>query len=223
MGYEKYSSISTLINTVNQPRMTFLETWQAGAVDALIWTPTNPATGTAWTLGTVTGIGRSIRTVPNATEFGRLVSNHIWDAMVTYWGNNTIQKSLNMEWEMQLSNLANIDNANAFYGLTAVSTDTRSSNNIIGFGLNTDVLETVTDAAGVEQATTTFGETLTNKNRFRIQVTATNVKFYLNGAVIATHATTFPRVPMYLQFIHMTDGGGASALNLGKVRVWWTE
>jgi hypothetical protein len=161
--------------------------------------------------------------VPNANEVARLVSNHVWDAQVTLWGNNTIQKSLNMEWEAMLANVANMDNANTFMGLTAVSTDTRSSNNIIGFGLNTDVLETVTDSAGVEQATTTFGETLTNLNRFRIQVTTTNVKFYLNGSVIATHATTFPRMPMYLQFILDTEGTGAATLKLGKVRTWWTE
>jgi hypothetical protein len=203
--------------------MTFLETWQAGAVDALMWTVTNPATGTAWTLAELSQPGRGIYTAPNANEVARLVGNHTWDALGSYWGTNTMQRTLYVEFEGKFTDQANLDNAITFLGLTDGAADTRATNNVIGFCLLADVLCTLTDNAGVETTTTTFGETLANWNKFRIEVSSAGVKFYVNDTLKATHTTNINRGTKYFNLYLDTDAGGAATFELGKVRIWWTD
>jgi len=212
------------IKMLTRPGITVIYPWQDAVIDAALWTITDPATGTAW--GTPKALswgGRGITSVPNANETARIVSDQPWDALPTLWGTNYIQRSLYVEFIMALANVANMDNTLCFFGLTPDPANDRSSNNIIGFGLNTDVLETITDNAGAETTNTTFGETLTDVNRFGIFVMEDAVYFLLNGTIIASHITNLPDSLQYLNFFIDTEAGGAGTIELGKIRVWWDD
>lgn len=205
---------------INAPRMNFIETWQDEAgIDLTTWTVTDPVTGTAWVRGAVGGYLMAV-VVPNASENGRLRSNQRWSIVPAAYGTNQIQRKFVLEFECYLQTVANIDNVNFFMGLTNGIANTRASNNIIGFGLVGDALQTITDNAGAETVNTGFGETMINLNKFKIEVSLNSVVFSLNEVVIATHVTNLPNSTMWLNFYYPTEAGGASILSLGIIRCW---
>jgi len=116
--------------------------------------------------------------------------------------------------------VANIDNTISFLGLTTGTADDRTTNNIIGWGLNADVLQSVTDNAGVETTNTGFGETLTNWNKLAIDVYSGGVRFYINETLKATHIANLPDNPVYLNFYVDTEAGGAATIELGIIRAY---
>lgn len=89
-----------------------------------------------------------------------------------------------------------------------------------GWGINTDVLESITDDGISETTNTTFGETLTNWNKLKIEVYSGHVKFYINEVMKADHTTNLPDFPMYINFHVDTVAGGAATIELGVVRAW---
>lgn len=199
------------------PKVQMAESWQTLAIDPVIWTPTDPATGAAWAAGTV-GTILAAASAPNANETARLRSNHQWISNPGVFGVNTIVQRLRLCFEAQFTNIANIDNTLSILGgLSAGGVATRATDNIIVFGLVGDALQTISDVGGVEETNTGFGETLTNWNKFRIDVSAGLVAFYLNEALIASHVVSFPDLPMFLNFFLDTEAGGAAAIRIGQV------
>ena len=202
-----------------EPANRLIESWQDLLIDANIWTVTDPATGIPWT-PQVSGAFLYNIVTPNANEVCRMRGNHWW---VQSWNTpnlNLVVKKLVMEFELMIGVPANLDNTLAFFGLLPSAVATRATQNIIGFGLAADVLQTITDSGGVETTNTAFGETLANHNKFRIEVIESAVRFYLNEVLIATHAANVPTVPMLPTFFYDTDAGGACALSHGIIRVW---
>jgi hypothetical protein len=200
--------------------LSFFEGWQDEAgIDPIVWTVTNPATGGAWTRGAVGAYLMAVVS-PNASENSRLRSNQRWVCAPVVYDRNQILRRLVLEFECYLQLVANVDNANFFMGLTAAVGATRASNNLIGFGLIGDALQTITDDGGAETVNTGFGETMANLNKFKIVVERDVVSFYLNEVRIASHITTLPNAPMYLNFYYPTEAGGPSILSLGTIRLW---
>ncbi len=220
MTVDHEGTLHDIYKRQQRPLMSLLETWQDEAgIDPTVWDTLDPATGTAWTRG---GSDSYLRAYsgPNANETARLWSIMRWPCQCGVWNDNTVYRQLFLEFEMKLATVANLDNSLCFFGLTEDTSDDRSDNDIIGFGLNADILQTVTDAAGTETTNTTFGETLTNWNRFGIWVARSSVRFLLNGAVIATHTTNLPAFPMWLNWYMDTEAGGAAGIHLGVIRAW---
>ncbi len=204
---------------VAEPTNKLIESWQDLLIDANIWTVIDPATGIPWT-PQVSGAFLYNVVTPNANEVARMRGNHWW---VQNWNTpnlNLMVKKLVMEFELVIGVPANLDNTLCFFGLLPSAVATRATNNIIGFGLAADVLQTITDSGGAETVDTAFGETLTNHNKFRIEVIESAVRFYLNEVLIATHAANVPTVPMLPTFYYDTEAGGACALSHGIIRVW---
>lgn len=215
--------ISDLLGMATRPAIYLYEGWQDEAgIDAAVWTWANPATGVAWARG-ADGADLMATSIPNANETARLNSNQRWVVAPTLYGTNKVLRKFILEFEMQLANVANLDNALCLFGLTPAVGNDRSSNNIIGFALLADVLQTVTDLAGAETVFTGFGETLTNKNKLRIEIYANVIQFYLNEALIATHTANLPDQPMYLNFFTDTEAGGAATFKLGISRCWMED
>jgi hypothetical protein len=156
---------------------------------------------------------------PNALENARLRSNQRWIAEPTVYNTNQILRRLSWEFECYLQLVGNIDNAHFFMGLSNAAAATRASNNIIGFGLVADALQTITDSGG-ETVNTGFGEDMTALNKFKIDISRDSVAFYLNEVLIATHITNLPDAPMYLNFYYPTEVGGPSIISLGIIRAW---
>jgi len=211
-----------IIGMLARPRVSFIETWQDElGIDFTVWTPTNPATGAAWTRGAAGAYLRAT-SVPNANETARLRSNQRWMAAPGVYGANTILRWLTWEFEMRLTNLANLDNTLSLFGLTPNVGDNRASNNILSWALvgAGNALQSVTDLAGVETVNTGFGENLANWNKFRIEVLAGTVRFYLNEVLVATHVANLPDQPMYFNWFYDTTAGGAATAEIGIVRAW---
>jgi hypothetical protein len=214
------SSIGPLVEMMTRPSLGFYESWQdETGIDPLVWTVTDPATGAAWARGAVGAYLMAVA-APNANENARLRANQRWVCAPSVYANNQILRRFILEFEFYAQLVANIDNANFFLGLTNAAGATRASNNIMGFGLLAGALQTITDNAGVETTNTGFGETLTDLNKFKIDVFLNTVQFSLNEAVIATHLTNLVDSPMYLNFYYPTGAGGASIISLGTIRAW---
>lgn len=213
--------ILATVAAVASPTRTLVETWQdLLGIDPTVWVVTNPATGVAWARGE-NGAFLLATTTPNANETPRLRSVQQWIHLPNTPNLNLIVKKTILEWTMTIGVLANLDNAAAFFGFTNIQAGTRAVNNIIGFGLLADVLQTVTDSGGVETVATGFGEDLTLYNKFRLEIYEGNVDFYLNEVLIANSAVNIPNVPCYINFYPATDGDGACAFTLGIVRCWY--
>jgi len=205
-----------------RPLVNLYEGWQAEAgIDATVWTVTNPATGAAWSRG-ASGAYLRATSAPNANENARLRSNQRWIFAPTVYGVNTILRRAFLEFELRITALANLDNANFILGLTQGVGDTRGTVNLTGFALvgGGNALQTVTDLAGVETVNTGFGETLTNWNKLMIEVFLNTVRFYLNETLIATHVANLSSLPYYINFYAPTGAGGAATIELGIARGW---
>ena len=130
-------------------------------------------------------------------------------------------RGMYVEWEAKFTNVANVDNSATFMGLNASASATRATTNLIGFGLNSDSLISITDNAGTESTTAISGITLTNRNLYRITVTGGQIEFSVNGNLVATHTTNIPDIIGYLQYYLDTQGGGSATLDIGFVHVFY--
>ena len=130
-------------------------------------------------------------------------------------------RGMYVEWEAKFTNVANVDNSATFMGLNASASATRATTNLIGFGLNSDSLISITDNAGTESTTAISGITLTNRNLYRITVQGGQVEFSVNGSIVATHTTNIPDIIGYLQYYLDTEGGGSSTLDIGFVHIFY--
>jgi len=203
---------------------TFLyEGWQDElGIDFTVWTATNPATGAVWARAPdAAGEYLVVSAAPNANEVGRIRSNQRWQAIPTVIDTNTVIKRMVLEFEMRITNLANLDNTLCFFGLTPGIGSTRAANDIIGFALvgAGNALQTVTNNGGIETVNTGFAENLANMNKFKIDAYEDHVKFYLNEVEIADHITNLPDLVGYINFFFDTTAGGACTPEIGIVRI----
>lgn len=205
---------------IARPTPYFAEWWETEAVDAAIWASTPPATGT---FAISTGADGFLRLgiIPNANETGRLRSLLRFPVPPSNMGPNSLARRIIFEFRAALGNVANIDNTLSIIGgLTYVAAADRTTNALIIFALVGDALQTVTDDGGAETVNTGFGETLTDNNLFGIEIIRGAVRFYLNGARIATHIANLPNVPMYINHFIDTEGGGAGNFYLSEQRLY---
>ena len=211
------------VDILSRPYRAFVETWQdEGGIPVADWIVTDPVAGVAWSRGASGAMLRATST-PNASNFCQLVSRERWIfAPDTYAVNMILQRSY-LEFELKLTDVANMENANCFFGLTTGTGDYRTADNIIGFGLASDVLQSITDNGGAETTTTNFDETLTAWNKLGIEAYAGHVRFYVNEKMKADHATNLPDYPLYINFYLEAEAGGAATIELGIIRPWWFD
>jgi len=209
-----------------RPDMDLYEGWQDElGIDFTLWTLTHPAI--AWTRGAGAGVAAPFLTATTTmvlNEVAQLVGNQRWQIAPDTWGTNTIVRQTVLEFEFTTTLVANLDNAVCFWGFTPAQANDRASQNIIGFGLIGDALQTVTDLATIETVNTGFGEDLATYNKFRIEILAVagvgTVLFYLNEVLVATHITNLPDLPMYPNFQFDTEATGGAVPQIGVVRIW---
>jgi hypothetical protein len=224
------SLIISVIGQMSRPEMQYYEGWQDElGIDMTLWALTHPA-GAPWGRGAGAGVmadGLTATCTLNANDIARIVTTFRDPIGPNNWGVNSILRLVEFEFEMTVTNLANLDNTQCFFGLTPNQADTRVSNNVIGFALigAGNALQTVTDLAGVETVNTGFGENLANKNKFHIVIGQTalgvaTILFYLNEALIATHITNLPDLPMYKNWYFDTTAGGGMVPQIGINRLW---
>lgn len=184
-----------------------------GAPSGALWDRTDPATGTAWTIGT-SGLYRRCYVAPNLNEVAALRGRAAWPGIGGV-GASSVWRRLILEFSIRFTNVANLDNTLCVFGLASSQAATRATNSLAAFALTGDALQTVTDVGGVEAVNTGFGETLTNINKLAIEVDTDLVRFYLSGALMAqANPHLPPQVPLYPVFYFDTEAGGAATVEL---------
>lgn len=215
----------TNLSAGRRPLVSLYEGWQDElGIDNSLWTVTDPATGAAWARGAVNDLLMAY-VAPNASENARIRSNQRWVAAPENYGVNRILQRFNLEFVAQFVNVANFDNTGFFMGLTTGIADTRATNNVIGWRLNGagNALYAFVDDAGVEDQVVAWGETLTDINKFKIEIFEGHMSFYLNerlGGGFNFRVTAMPNFPFYLNFYFPTTAGGAATARLGSIRAW---
>ncbi len=212
----------SIFQQLYRPLITFDETWQDEAgINTAVWTATNPVTGTAWTRS-ASGAYLRVYSVPNANETARLVSDQRWFCGPDTYGTSTVLRRLVVEFEMKLTNVANLDNANSFFGLCSADDDTykEAASYQATFALSADSLIGSTVDNGVATETACSGVTLTNWNKYRIDVYSAGIKFYVNETLKATNVANLPDAPMYLCWYGDTEAGGTATVEIANIRVW---
>lgn len=211
------------IPAIKRPLPSFFETW--AFIDEAIWTKTDPAAGTAW--NNVVGLGGSnlwVSAVPNAANFARIRSRDYWTVGPAVYGASIMYRKFSFEFELMLTDLANINEATTYYGFSNPG-DTRASNNIICFAIAANVLQTLTKNGAAEETNTGFLEDLTIPNKLKIEAYAGHVKFYLNEAQIADHTNIVATLSAgkVINFYHAADAGVGSGIRIGQNRAWYDD
>jgi len=132
-----------------------------------------------------------------------------------------------LEWDMRLTNVANMLNTSVLFGFGNSKTSIRTSNNIAGFILDGDVLKSITDNGGNEELTdVSSGITVANWNKYRITALPGNiVQFYINDTLVATHndAANLPNDAMYIIFHNANDSAADAGVDVAHIRQWYSE
>lgn len=205
---------------LNRPVFNLLETWQDEAgINAGVWTVTNSVGGPGWSRG-ASGAYLRATEVPIADNECRICSKQRWIVAPTIFSNNTVLRRTTLEFELKLTTVANIDNTRSFLGFTPAVVNLRTTNNILGWALTSDALQTLSDLATAETTHTGFGETIDDWNKLAIDIYENHAMFYLNDVPVADHITNLPDLPMYLNFYIDTEAGGAATIELGIIRLW---
>lgn len=200
------------------------EMWDDEALDGIVWEETKDNAGTGafavddgrmyWNLDTDSG----------ADDDAFVNSKFRFQVMPsTFSDSNCMIKKLILEFALrQTGTLANITNAGFLLGFTETKANLNTQNNIAAFTLDgSDNLIARTDNDGSDQNSSTISATLTNWNRFKIEVFSAGYNFFLNGVHQVTHTTQVPDEAMYVIFGIRSDGVGAVGLDIGNILCYY--
>lgn len=216
----------------------FLEDWSretTPAIDDSKWVVSSDGTGTAIRTVATAYIYEALSGLTNADTI-RLRSIRRWRAGPDSWAFTSINRKLIVEFEAQFGTVASIENATFFAGLSAVTTATRASDNLIGWILTADALNAITDDGVGETVSAVGAPVVTNWHKLRMEIYASfitgawsgHVDFYVDEVLQATHTTTagedLPDQTMYLNFyVPQEAAANSGALNLGPVRIFYSQ
>lgn len=211
---------------INRDMPYLTEFWETEALVANKWETTVDAGG-AEAFAVADGyMYYDLNTGAGANDDVLLNSKYRWQARpTTFSDTNTSIEKLVLEFEVKvIGTLLNITNANFVLGLAETKDNDNTDNNLAVFTLVVDALTARTDNDGAaDEDTAIAGITLTNWNKFKIEVYATGYKFYINETLEATHTTAVPDEAMYIVFGNRSDGVGAVGLDVANVRAWYEE
>jgi hypothetical protein len=186
----------------------------------------NRETGSASTITRITSDEDMIKVaiaVP-ASDTARLRTTYNFRATPSKFSataNTTMVRGIFAEWEAKFTNVANINNSTFFMGFSEAASGLRTTADIIGFGLSSDAIQTVTDSSGTETTNLPSAITLTNRNLYKMAITEDQVEFWINGNSVATHTTNLPDIMPHFMIYNASEAGGTSTVDLGFCRVFY--
>lgn len=215
-----------LVEQLARPQFSLYEGWQDEAgIDAAVWTTVVTGTGAVARDVTEPPFLKVLLSGPANADTARLYANQRWFCGPDTYSPNTILRRLVMEFEAKFAVVASIDNAAFFMGLASAQLATRVSNNLAGFILTAGALNSITDDGGGEVVKAVGAPVLTTWHKYRMEVEAGTIYFYIDEALVATHTTVavehLPDTAMfpvlYLPQGAMVNGG---QLHTSIIRVW---
>jgi len=204
------------------------EFFEDGTIFASTWDETVTNTGA---IAFTTGAGyKYVNLSTGATAVSTAVLNTDQRFEFRPGSFNLVQSAITrivLEWDMRLTNVANMLNTSVLFGFGNAKASIRTSNNIAGFILDGDVLKSITDDGGTEELTdVSAGITVTDWNKYRITAVAGNiVQFYINDTIVATHntAANLPDDVMYIIFHNANDAAADADVDVAHIRQWYSE
>ncbi len=195
------------------------ESWQDAAPpghDTNLWTEVITASGGIARVTTEVGYLKQVFTGPANADTARLHSVQQWPVAPTLWGAEMIYKRFVFIFEVKFGTVASIDNTTFFMGLAPTTGSIRTSQELIGFVLTADALNSLTDNGGTETLNALGAPTLTDWHLLAIECYAAGVNFYVDGAVAATHITNLPDENYYLTwYVPQEAAANSGELHLG--------
>lgn len=214
--------INRLIDLGASP-ITLTEWWVTEAIDLTLWTPTDPATGTAW--GCIARGGVIVaRTAPNLNETARLISTVRMPVIPGAAEDDvSITEFMVIEFELEIDSPANIDNTLFFIGLTTGLADNRGSADIIGVCLTSDQLYALIDDGGVEY-TAVISTTPGTRHKVRIEIGPQSVRWFLDDFQQAATTARIPSdIARYFNIFIDTEAGGSAQFYIGPIDIRYTR
>jgi hypothetical protein len=220
----------------NRPHRTLYEDWGSLAIDAAVWTATNPGAGVNWAVASTPILWASC--APNALNNCRMRSNAVWfqPGGIAFDIENYVNKKLIVEFELYVDgNWTRLVNTTTFFGLSTTVGAIRTTNNIMGFGITGagNDLQLVCDKGGSEDTYTTVftpGAMGGLWNKYRIEIydygqNSPMVTFFFNERNLYTcdDWNDIPGGGMYLNFYADVGAAGAVQLALGAIRAWYED
>ncbi len=227
-NWVKYKyELGQLNQAVNRDMPYLVEFWNTEDIDPWIWEVTKDGAGTGDfnTAGGYMFYDMDTEAVGDSDVFINSQKRFICIPSVFGDSNSMIQR-FTLEFEAQIVTAVTAhDNTHFFLGMSSAKSNDITQQNVIGFELVADVLYGKTDKAATEELTPAITATLTNWNKFKIEVEPASITFSFNGAAEAalTTAAAQPDVAMYIVLGTRAEAGVAVGLNVGVVRAWYDE
>lgn len=206
----------------------FYEDWRDGFVDASKWTY---AVGTGGLVGSAVNKNAAAGSINVGYLECNATADTAWLATRTPYvipsgqtALTTIIERLNLEFTAVTTGAASvIDNTKFLMGFGDTQGNLRTSNNVLGFYLASDVLRALTDLAGTETtAALTTAPTITTLHKYKISIDRVNgALFFVDGVQQAALTTNIQTsFAYYVNFYYQHDSAGDQRLDIGTVRVW---
>ena len=206
------------------------ELWTAAIDTTNKWVRTVGATGTGVVASGTSGalVNRRVYRMGSGAlaDTSRLRSLPEFFSPTVVPHTTSIYKRLVIEWEAAITNLTDHDNTAFLMGASRAANQAREGDFTFGFGLSADALITITDDNGTEGTTAvTGGPTLTNMNKYRIEVSNGLIAFYVNDVLTNSHTTANQLVtrPIQLNFAILAEAAGNAGLDIGAVRAYYLD
>jgi hypothetical protein len=222
--------LETLLKTLELGAPSLTEFWETEAIDLTIWTPTHPATNPLIVVTDAAPylamhvVRFDVEDAENGHLIGRANYNR-WRVMPNLISDHFVLKKFIMEFELYHNDVAHINQATSFFGLVAdPAAFIRTSPNIVGFRYDgADQLMSISDNAGTELSIGIVEVLEDIQHKFRIEVVAGAILFYVDGVLRTTHAdpAVLPDRLMYPSWYFASAGGGADTFEtyLGGARM----
>lgn len=189
----------------------FAETWQdpiPPGIDAGLWTRVVTGTGAIAQDLTEIPYHKILMTGPTNGGTARIYSNHRWTVAPRLWGANHIYKRFLFMWEAKIATVASVNNPTFFMGLASTIAATRATDDMIGFILTADAINTFTDDGGAETITVpAVAPAVANWHLYGIEVYPGGIAFYIDGALAAAHIVNMPDIAFYLTWYFPQEAG----------------
>lgn len=130
-----------------------------------------------------------------------------------------------MEFGAYLTDVANINNTTFIMGFCATAASIKADDNMVaGFILTGDTLFARSNVtAGTEDTDISAGITLTDVHLFKIEHDGTQIKFYVDGVLKATHTTHVPSIFFPIFYIGNGAGTVSGKVTINNLRAWYEQ
>ncbi len=205
---------------VNVAMPNLFEDWSTGVIDGATWGTLVVGAATVSVAPSATTRGNNnveLATTVAGLQQAQMYSQDPWENGAGSFDATSGIINFTLEFELAFDVVADIEEASAFFGLSATQADTRASNNIIGVGVSGTDAISITDAAGAETTNILTGLVDDAWHHYRIQIWNSRVVFSVDHTIVQIHTTNLATTPMFLNFNYENDNASGNLAYLANI------